>query len=61
MFESLLVIAIYLTGVFTPVLIPASIHAVHVVRDGQLTFPSRLKVRLPRPTRSHRVAVPATA
>ena len=33
MFESLLVIMIYLLAVLTPVLIPVTIHALHFVRD----------------------------
>ncbi len=65
MFESLLTIAIYLTAIFTPLLIPATVHAVHVVRDGRLTFRPRLAARLPRqfprPVVGRRVAAPAAA
>ncbi|HTX93470.1 MAG TPA: hypothetical protein VME67_00750 [Mycobacterium sp.] len=49
MFESLLVITLYLMAVFTPVLIPATVHAVHAVRTERPTFRLRLAGRLPRP------------
>jgi hypothetical protein len=45
MFESMTVIMTYLLIVLTPVLIPAIIHAVHVVRDWRPTLqPSRFAV-----------------
>ncbi|HUH71766.1 MAG TPA: hypothetical protein VLZ05_24530 [Mycobacterium sp.] len=63
MFESILVIMIYLTAVFTPVLIPATIHAVHAVRDWRQTYRPRRTARLPRPfprpSVARRVAAPA--
>ena len=62
MFESMLVIAFYLTGVFTPVLIPATIHAVRFFRDWCPTYRPAgvvLAVRLSRPAVSGRVAAPA--
>ncbi len=68
MFGSLLAIAIYLTVVFIPVLIPATVHAVHAVHDGRVTFLPRLAAlprRFPRPfprgTVARRVAAPASA
>ncbi|OBH01113.1 MULTISPECIES: hypothetical protein [unclassified Mycobacterium] len=61
MFESMLVIMIYVMGVFTPVLIPATIHAVHFLRDWRSARPLRAvsRVRLPRLLVSRRVAIPA--
>jgi hypothetical protein len=45
MFDSMIVIMTYLLIVLTPVLIPAIIHAVHVVRDWRPTVqPGRLAV-----------------
>lgn len=43
MFDSMMVIITYLLIVLTPVLIPAIIHAVHVIRDCRPTIqPGRL-------------------
>ncbi|SPM38300.1 Mycobacterium numidiamassiliense ORFan [Mycobacterium numidiamassiliense] len=43
MFDSMMVIMTYLLIVLTPVLIPAIIHAVHVIRDWRPTIqPDRL-------------------
>ena len=61
MFGSLFVITIYLLTVLTPVLIPATIHAVHAVRDWRPTFQPRLAARTPRLAVSPRRAVPAMA
>jgi hypothetical protein len=62
MFESILAIASYVTAVFVPVLIPATVHAVHFFRDLRPTHrPLRAvgAVRLPRQAVSRRVAAPA--
>lgn len=61
MFESVLVMAIYLTGVLIPVLIPTTVHAVHFFRDWRTYRPVRRlpTVRVPRPVVSRRVAVRA--
>jgi len=62
MFESMLVIMIYVMGIFTPVLVPATVHAVHFAREWRPTYrPVRavLRVRLPRPVVSRRLAIPA--
>jgi len=64
MFESMLVIMIYIMAIFTPVLVPATVHAVHFVRELRQGYrPLRLRavvrVRLPRSVVSRRVAVPA--
>lgn len=58
----MLVIALYVTGMFIPLLIPAAVHAIHTVRDFRPSYrPVRAvaSVRLPRPVASRRVAVPA--
>ncbi len=49
MYESMTVIMTYLLIVLSPVLIPATIHVVHVVRDRRPAF------------RQNRFAVPAAA
>ena len=49
MFESILVIMIYVAGVFTPVLIPVTVHAVHAVRGWRHAFTPGLAAHLPRP------------
>ncbi len=62
MFESMLVITIYLLAIFTPVLVPATVHAVHFFSERRLTGRPAwavLRVRLPRPALSRRVPVPA--
>lgn len=62
MFESMLVIGSYLAGVLVPVLIPATVHAVHFFRDLRPTYrPIRAvsAVRLPRLAVPRRVAAPA--
>jgi hypothetical protein len=62
MFESMLAIAIYLTAICIPVLIPAAVHAVHLFRDLRPAHPALRAVsaiRLPRPVVSRRVPVPA--
>ncbi len=62
MFESILVITIYLFAVFTPVLIPATAHAVHLFSEWRRTYRPVLRfrpVRVPRPVVSRRLAVPA--
>ncbi|ORW90264.1 MULTISPECIES: hypothetical protein [unclassified Mycobacterium] len=62
MFESMLVIASYVTAVFAPVLIPVTVHAVHFFRDLRPTYrPIRAvsAVRLPRLAVPRRVAAPA--
>jgi len=62
MFESMLVITIYLFAVFTPVLIPATVHAVHLFYDWRQTYRPVLRVRpvrVQRPVVSRRLAVPA--
>jgi hypothetical protein len=62
MFESMLVIAIYLAAMFIPVLIPASVHAVHLFRDLRPAHPAPRAVsaiRLPRLAVSRRVPAPA--
>jgi hypothetical protein len=61
MFGSLFVITIYLLTVLTPVLIPATIHAVHAVRDWRPTFQPRRAANFPRRMASPRLAVPAAA
>ncbi|MGO8770503.1 MAG: hypothetical protein ACLQIK_02560 [Mycobacterium sp.] len=60
MFESLRVITLYTLAVLTPVLIPATVHAVHAVRGWQQTFRPGPDFRFPRPVVSRRLAVPAT-
>ena len=47
MFESLRVITLYTLAVLTPVLIPATVHAVHAVRGWRRTFPARPGLPLP--------------
>ncbi|OBI56565.1 hypothetical protein [Mycobacterium sp. E796] len=62
MFESMLVIASYLTGVLVPVLIPVAVHAVHFCRDLRPTyrpFPAVSTVGLPRLAVTRRAAAPA--
>ncbi|ORV91789.1 hypothetical protein AWC11_10120 [Mycobacterium interjectum] len=59
MFESMLVIAVYLMAIFVPVLIPGSVHAVHFFRDWRpAPQPVRpvLPARLPRRVPFRRVA-----
>jgi len=61
MFGSMFVIMLYLLTVLTPVLIPATIHAVHAIGDLRRTYRPRLAARVPRPTATPRLAVPAMA
>ncbi|SPM28491.1 hypothetical protein [Mycobacterium terramassiliense] len=61
MFDSLVVIMTYVTAVFMPVLIPATVHAAHFVRERHPAHrPLRAAVRVspPRAVASRR-AVPA--
>ena len=61
MFEAILQITIYLVMVLAPVLVPAAIHAVYVVRERLHTYPQGRAARLPRATAFRRLAVPAAA
>lgn len=61
MFESMFVITIYVAGIFSPVLVPATVHAVHAARGSRVAFRPRLTARFPRPVVARRLAVPATA
>jgi hypothetical protein len=66
MYAAIMQITIYLMAVLAPVLLPAIVHAVHVVRDRKETFGKLRAVRLPQATASRapafgRLAVPAAA
>jgi hypothetical protein len=62
MFESMLVITAYMLAVLAPVLIPAIIHAAHVVTGQQRTSTQeRVAANFPRRTAFPRLAVPARA
>jgi hypothetical protein len=62
MLGSILAITFFVAGIFIPVLLPATVHAVHFAREWRPTYgPVRsvARVPLPRPVPFRRVAVPA--
>ena len=66
MYAAIMQITIYLMAVLAPVLLPAIVHAVHVVRDRKETFGKLRAVRLPQATASRApafggLALPAAA
>jgi hypothetical protein len=61
MFAAITQIAIYLSLVLAPVLIPAAFHIFYVVRQRQQTYTQVRAVRLPRAAAYRRLAVPAAA
>lgn len=61
MFESVLMITMCVVSVFTPVLIPAMVHAIHAVRGWRRAYRPGWAARLPRRSAPRRFAVPAGA
>lgn len=65
MFESMLAMTVYFVAIFIPVLIPATVHAVHFARAVPRSYlplrPLRAlgRVRLPRLVLPRRVPAPA--
>lgn len=64
MSDSILVLTIYFLAVLAPVLIPATVHAVHFIRDSRHSYRgvrTAGRLRVLRPVVSRRIAVPAAA